>query len=163
MKNFTYQVRILEYENQEELPAADRELLKAAKQAISQAYAPYSAYQVGAAVLLDNGLIITGNNQENAAYPSGLCAERGALFYASSQYPDVPVKAIAITARARDFRVESPVAPCGACRQVLAETESRFNNNIRLIMTGDNGKIHVAEGIGNLLPFMFQAEGLKKK
>jgi cytidine deaminase len=117
---------------------------------------------VGAAVLLDNGKIFTGNNQENVAYPSGICAERVALFYASSQYPDIPVKAIAISARARGFKINSPVTPCGSCRQVMAETENRFQQKMKLIMRGENGKINVVDGIKNLLPLMFRAEELKK-
>lgn len=151
-----------EYDHIDELNEADRLLLEAARQAIKSAYAPYSAYHVGAAVLLENGEIVTGNNQENVAYPSGICAERVALFYASSQYPDVSVKAIAISARAKGFRVNSPVTPCGSCRQVMAETENRFQKEMKLIMRGENGKINVVDGVKNILPLMFRAEELKK-
>jgi len=152
----------IEYDGPEELAEEDRQLLDKAREAIKSAYAPYSSYHVGAAVLLDNGKVFTGNNQENVAYPSGICAERVALFYASSQYPDVPVKAIAVSAKARGFKVHSPVTPCGSCRQVMAESEDRFRNKLKLIMRGENGKINVVHGIDNLLPLMFRAEELRR-
>ena len=162
MKKINLNISFREYDSIEELNAEDRSLLEHARSAIKSAYAPYSAYHVGAAVLLDNGKIFTGNNQENVAYPSGICAERVALFYASSQYPDIPVKAIAVSARARGFKINSPVTPCGSCRQVMAETENRFQQKMKLIMRGENGKINVVNGIKNLLPLMFRAEELKK-
>jgi cytidine deaminase len=162
MKKIDIAVTYFEYEGLEELEEEDRTLLERAREAINAAYAPYSAYHVGAAVLLENGKVFTGNNQENVAYPSGICAERVALFYASSQYADVPVKAIAVSARAKGFTVHSPVTPCGSCRQVMAESENRFNNKLKLIMRGDNGKINVIHGVSNLLPLMFRAEELKR-
>ena len=162
MKKTDITISYIEFESIEELSNEDRLLLKHSQNAIASAYAPYSTYHVGAAVLLENGEIITGSNQENAAYPSGLCAERVALFYASSQYPDVPVKSIAISARARDFKIHSPVTPCGSCRQVMAETENRFGNSLRLIMRGGNGNIIIIDGVKNILPLMFQANELKK-
>lgn len=163
MKEINLNITYKEYESIEELNSEDRSLLECARKAIKSAYAPYSTYHVGAAVLLDNGKIISGNNQENVAYPSGICAERVALFYASSQYPDVPVKSIAISAKAKGFNVNEPVTPCGSCRQVMAETETRFQNNLRLIMRGENGKINIIEGVKNVLPLMFHAEELKKQ
>jgi cytidine deaminase len=150
------------YNSADELSETDRHLLKKAGEAINGSYAPYSAFQVGAAVLLENGEIILGSNQENVAYPSGLCAERVALFYASARYSDIPVKAIAITARSVDFEIEEPVTPCGSCRQVMAETENRFGNHIRVIMQGQSGQIFTVTGINNMLPLMFHAEKLKK-
>lgn len=150
------------FESIDELKPEDKKLLMAAKDAIPHAYAPYSAFKVGAAVLLENGEIITGTNQENVSYPTGLCAERVALFYASSEYPDIPVKTIAITALAGDFSIEYPVTPCGSCRQVMAETENRSGERMRIIMQGDSGHIYEVEGIENLLPLMFHAEKLKK-
>jgi cytidine deaminase len=163
MKKINIAVSYLEYDGLDELIEEDRQLLEKARGAIKSAYAPYSAYHVGAAVLLENGKVFTGNNQENVAYPSGTCAERVALFYASSQYPDVPVKAIAISAKAKGFTVHSPVTPCGSCRQVMAESEGRFKNKLKLIMRGENGKINVVSGVGNLLPLMFKADELKRK
>ncbi len=162
MKDINLSVRYTEYSNPEELPAEDRSLLALAKESIDHAYAPYSHYQVGAAVKLENGKTFTGSNQENVAFPSGLCAERVALFYASSQFPDVPVKALAITAHASGFNINEPVTPCGACRQVIAETEHRMNNSIRIILKGETDKVYVIDGITNLLPLMFHANELKK-
>ena len=162
MKKIDLKISYIEYDDAEGLIAEDRSLLKHAEKAINTAYAPYSAYYVGAAVLLENGEVITGSNQENVAYPSGLCAERVALFYASSRYPDIPVKAIAICAKAKDFKINSPVTPCGSCRQVMAETENRFGKELKLIMKGENGKIQVIEGVKNILPLMFYADELKK-
>jgi cytidine deaminase len=133
-----------------------------AEKALSSAYAPYSEFRVGATVLLDNGEMINGSNQENAAYPSGLCAERVALFHAKSKYPDSVIEAIAITAKSDHFDINHPVAPCGACRQVIAEVESRQNKEIRIIMKGAKGATHVVNGIRNLLPLMFKEENLKR-
>ena len=155
-------INIEQYTQPDELTQEDQNLLLEAKNATENSYAPYSEFHVGAAVLLENGKIIKGSNQENSAYPSGLCAERVALFYANSQYPDVAVKAIAITAKADHFIIESPIAPCGACRQVMAETEHRQKHKIRIIMQGTNGPVIATKGIENLLPLVFQEEKLKK-
>ncbi len=152
-----------EYENISELQETDQELLKKAVVASDKAYAPYSNYNVGAAILLGNGKIITGNNQENVAYSSGLCAERVAIYYASSQYPDEEILAIAIAAKAKNFSIEPPVAPCGACRQVLAEYETRQKKNIRLLLMSETGKIQIIKSIEDVLPIMFHAEELKKR
>ena len=162
MKIRKIRINVEEYSGNEPLPESDRKLLTAARQTIHTSYAPYSGFHVGAAVYLGNGEIITGSNQENAAYPSGLCAERVALFYANSKYPGVDVEAIAITAGADSFPVDYPVAPCGACRQVLAEIETRQKKKIRIIMHGQNGLTQVVNGIENLLPLMFNEEKLKR-
>ncbi|MCB2219969.1 MAG: cytidine deaminase [Bacteroidetes bacterium] len=162
MKKAEIVIKYFKYNSIDELSETDRQLLVKAREAINGSYAPYSAFQVGAAVLLKNGEVILGSNQENVAYPSGLCAERVALFYASARYSDVPVEAIAITARSTDFEIEEPVTPCGSCRQVMAETENRFGNDIRVIMQGYSGQIYMVTGINNMLPLMFHAEKLKK-
>ncbi|NOX86132.1 MAG: cytidine deaminase [Chlorobi bacterium] len=162
MKIRKIQINVEEFSGGEPLPDPDKKLLAAAQQTISTSYAPYSGFHVGAAVYLANGQIITGSNQENAAYPSGLCAERVALFYANSRYPGIEVEAIAISARADNFAVDYPVAPCGACRQVLAEIEMRQKKKIRIIMHGQNGFTQVVNGIENLLPLMFSEEKLKR-
>jgi len=154
-------LQVEEYTSADELSSPDRELLERAILAKSSAYAPYSRFEVGAAVRLSNGMIFTGNNQENVAYPSGLCAERVALFHAQAEYPEVPVEAIAITASADDFQLNEPVSPCGSCRQVMAEYENRHRNRIRVIM-GGNGYLRAVNGVDNLLPFMFMPEGLKR-
>ena len=161
MNKIDFTISYQEYASMDELNPEDRALLGHSRKAIKSAYAPYSTYHVGAAVLLENGEIVTGNNQENVAYPSGICAERVALFYASSQFPEVSIKAIAISAKAKHFNVKSPVTPCGSCRQVMAETENRFHNEMRLIMHGENGTIIIVEGVKNILPLMFTAEELK--
>jgi cytidine deaminase len=137
--------------SEKELSSSDRELLSCAKKSAINAYAPYSKFKVGSAVLLENGKIISGNNQENAAYPSGLCAERVALFFASSQYPKEKIKALAITN-----------VPCGACRQTILEYESKQKSLTRIIMLKEKSKILISEGISNLLPLSFGNKELKK-
>ena len=154
---------IYEFDSIEELSEEDRALLEHAREAAVLAYAPYSNFYVGAALLLKNDKILRGNNQENVAYPSGLCAERVAIFAAGAQYPDVPIKTIAITAKSKFFEVNEPVSPCGACRQVMAEYENRYGSDIRLILQGETGKIHIAESVKTLLPMMFNTEKLKKR
>lgn len=147
------------YENEKQTPAEDLKLFKEAERAMHDAYAPYSEFKVGAAVLLENGKIITGNNQENAAYPSGLCAERVAIYYASAQNPGVPVKAIAVIC---NTDTTQPVTPCGACRQAIAEYEQLFNKKIRLVFGTPGKKIYAANSIETFLPFMFSKKYLKK-
>lgn len=162
MQRVKLSIDYLEYDNINEMEADDRELLLAAEEMISTAYAPYSQYYVGAAVRLGNGRIITGNNQENVAYPSGTCAERVAMFYAASQYPDEELTAIAITAKAGNFIIKAPVAPCGACRQVMAEYQTKQGKPIKIILKGEEGKIQVISSVDDILPFMFHADELKK-
>ncbi len=157
----TTEIRIVvqEFENIEELPVADRNLLLEARRITSQAYAPYSGFHVGAAILLNNGEMISGNNQENSAYPSGLCAERVTLFYANANYPNSAVKTIAISASKNGDLVKEPVKPCGGCRQALAEAEVRFQNPIRIILDGKD-KILVLNGVESLLPLSFSKKSL---
>lgn len=156
--NYTYEV----FETANALNKADLDLLTAAKSSLLNAYAPYSGFNVGAAVLLEGGTIVTGNNQENAAYPSGLCAERVAIFYASSQYPTKKVIAIAISATSKYQTVNIPVPPCGACRQALAEYEIKFETPIRLIMSGQSGEVFISPSVSNLLPLLFSSKNLGK-
>ena len=139
-----------------ELPEKLDQLVEAAKKAALCAYAPYSHFQVGAAVLLENELIITGSNQENAAYPSGLCAERVALFSAGHQYPDVAIKALAIVALHKGAWVEQ-ITPCGACRQVLLESEKRQQKPFEVLLCG-SATIYVAPSAASLLPFAFDSD-----
>ncbi len=162
MKKKEIIIKYDEYEKDDLLTSEDLELLNEARNALKGSYAPYSNFHVGAAVLLDNGKIIRGSNQENAAFPSGLCAERVALFHAKSEFPDAEVKSLAITASADHFNNNEPVTPCGSCRQVIAETEKRQSNRIRIIMKGDSGIIRILNGIEGLLPMMFHEELLKK-
>jgi cytidine deaminase len=159
MKTTEIRIVVHEFENIGELPENDQLLLQEARRITSMAYAPYSGFHVGAAVLLANGMIITGNNQENSAYPSGLCAERVALFYANANYPDSEVKAIAISAAKNGGLVNEPVKPCGSCRQALAETEVRFETSIRILLDGQDS-ILVLNGVESLLPLSFSKKAL---
>lgn len=134
-------------------------LVNKAKEQVDKAYAPYSNFKVGASVLLDNGALFVGSNQENAAYPSGLCAERVALFYANAQFPDVPVRAIAIAAYNGNAYVSNPITPCGSCRQVILESENRFGNKISIYMYGTECIYHI-ENAGQLLPLKFEKKNL---
>lgn len=161
MKKIQLNISYTEFESADELSASDRDLLKQAGLVLENAYAPYSGYKVGAAVELENGEIITGNNQENVAFPSGICAERVAIFSASSKYPGVRIKSIAICSSAKDFKVNSPVLPCGSCRQVMAEYENNQDSKIRIILSGETGKVFLVDGIENLLPLRFKADQLK--
>lgn len=144
-----------EYDDVSELSLSDQELLSNAKEALKDAYAPYSKFQVGCALRLQNGEIVTGNNQENAAYPSGLCAERVAIFYAGAKFPGVPIEAMAITARSDNFEVNQPVSSCGACLQSMNEYEMKYQIPMRIILQGETGKIRIAVGLQNFLPFRF--------
>lgn len=137
-----------------ELNAADRQLMESAIEAADTAYAPYSNFHVGAALRLADGTIVKGSNQENIAYPSGLCAERTALFSASAQHPGVAVEALAIVGRNPEGMLTA-ASPCGACRQVMAEQEGRQENKLRVLCYYSNDKILVFEGVESLLPFIF--------
>ena len=145
----------------DELTVADRQLIDAAKAATQRSYAPYSHFHVGAAALLADGTVITGTNQENAAYPSGLCAERTTLFYAGSAHPDKPVVALAIAAYTDGAFTSTPIAPCGACRQVLLETEQRHHQSIRTLLYGTEGIYLIEGGTRELLPLTFDASFLE--
>lgn len=154
MKTFTLETEVTVYAYHE-LDAKELTLADAALEATRRSYAPYSQFHVGAAVLLEDGNIVTGTNQENVAYPSGLCAERTAIFYANSQHPDVAVKALAIAASdAQGNATSSPISPCGACRQVLVETEKRFGRPMRILLCGAE-EVYVAESAASLLPLSF--------
>lgn len=138
-----------------ELTPEEQHLIQLAIEATDRSYAPYSKFCVGAAVKLDNGIELSGSNQENAAYPSGLCAERTALFYAGAQYPDVPVRMLAIAARGTDGELtEEPTGPCGGCRQVIIESETRAGKPIRILLYGKK-HVYVIDGIRPLMPLTF--------
>ncbi len=159
MKRIEITTSFIEVDDLSELTLEDQELIKEARQACLKAYSPYSGFSVGAAAQLENGKIITGNNQENAAYPSGLCAERTAIFWANSQYPETPVTTIAISAMKDNELVENPISPCGSCRQVMLETEFRYQMPLRVIMDSKN-KIIVSKNTSGLLPFNFTKNDL---
>ena len=150
-----------EYSSVDELPQNDANLLNAAIEALNGSYAPYSNFNVGAAVLLDNGVIVKGANQENIAYPSGLCAERTALFSAHANYPDNKVVSIALTSSQNGLLLATPPFPCGACRQVMAQTQTRNGSPLRIIIGGSD-KILVFNSVESLLPFIFASEEVGK-
>ena len=145
----------------EELSAQDREVVEAARKATANSYAVYSGFNVGAAVRLAGGTIVAGTTQENAAYPSGLCAERTTLFWANSQYPDKAVETLAIAARTAQGELAHPITPCGACRQVMLETEKRFSTPIRIILYGTEECYIIEDGVKALLPLSFDSDFLK--
>ena len=144
----------------DELMSEDKEVVDAARAATANSYAVYSKFNVGAAVRLEGGVIVKGSNQENAAYPSGLCAERTTLFWANSQYPDRAVLTLAIAARTENGELAMPIPPCGACRQVILETEKRYNRTIRIILYGTRECYVVEDVIKALLPLTFDASFL---
>ncbi|MDG1811605.1 MAG: cytidine deaminase [Polaribacter sp.] len=138
-----------------ELPSEVQILMQRAVEAREKAYAPYSRFKVGAALLLENGQVILGNNQENAAYPSGMCAERVAIWKAGSEFPGVKVKQLAITASSSNTKVDQPVGPCGACRQTLSEYEINQKESIEIYFMGEVGQIVKTASLLSLLPFSF--------
>jgi len=161
MKKVEIKLDVYEYESSAELPADEQNLIELAKKAVETAYAPYSKFNVGTAVLLDNGEIVIGTNQENAAYPSGLCSERVAIFYANSKFPNNAVVKLAVTANTGGDFLEIPVPPCGACRQVLMEAETRFAKPIKMILAGKK-IVRVLENAKSLLPLNFDEKYLEK-
>lgn len=145
------------YNNISDLSKEEQELIKVAIEARKKAYAPYSKFNVGAAILLDNKKIVSGNNQENAAYPSGMCAERVAIWKASSENTNMIIKKIAISAASLEYTVNKPVGPCGACRQVIHEYEFNQKEPIEIIFMGETGQIIKVESLDSLLPFSFDS------
>lgn len=159
MKEMVLQTKVVVCAYDELMPE-DKEVVDAARAATANSYAVYSKFNVGAAVRLEGGVIVQGSNQENAAYPSGLCAERTTLFWANSQYPDRAVLTLAIAARTENGELAMPIPPCGACRQVILETEKRYNRTIRIILYGTRECYVVEDGIKALLPLTFDASFL---
>ena len=154
MKEREILIKFREFEP-EELYPADKNLVDIAVQSAENAYAPYSHFRVGAAVLLSDGTVVRGNNQENAAYPSGLCAERVALFYANANYPEAAVKAVAVVVINPEGQVlKQSISPCGSCRQVMAETEMRFKTPIRILLASSHSVL-VFDSVEDLLPLSF--------
>ncbi|MFI5222186.1 MAG: cytidine deaminase [Bacteroidia bacterium] len=153
---------VKKFTESKELNEEDSTLIKLAKEAVHSSYAPYSKFHVGCAVLMENGKIVLGSNQENRAYPSGLCAERVAIFQAGALYPDVPISALAVTAKAENYPVDKPVVCCGACLQSISEYELKFNKPVKIILQGESGELWIAEGVKTFLPFLFKADELKK-
>ena len=148
------------YEDINELSDEDKNLMKVAVEATKTAYAPYSGFNVGAALLMEDGSIIIGNNQENAAYPSGMCAERVAIWKAGSSFPNKKVKKIAITAVSSNKQLDKPVGPCGACRQTLLEYEINQKEDVEVFFMGEIGNVVKTSSIASLLPFSFDSSYL---
>lgn len=156
MTNKEVKIAYKEYESVSELEAVDQALVQAAKEAMGNAYAPYSRFNVGAAVMFEDGEIIKGANQENAAYPSGICAERTALFYAGAAHPEKAITKIAIAAGQNGTLVSEPVTPCGACRQVMAQYQTKGGKPMEIILIG-SAKIWKFRKVNDLLPFTFDS------
>ena len=152
----TLNIDYLEFSSPSELSAEDQELITAAHEARKGSYSPYSNFQVGAALRLANGLIVKGANQENAAYPSGLCAERTAMFWASANYPDVAFDSLAISAADHGVLCELPASPCGSCRQVMAEYEKKYGRPLKVILVGAK-RIRKFSKVEDLLPIIFDS------
>ena len=155
MREIHYSTLIREYDTLEELPEPDQQLLKVALDASFKAYAPYSHFYVGAAVLLDDGTIVLGNNQENAAFPSGICAERVALFYAGANFPNKKVITLCIVAKGDLMPASQLLSPCGSCRQVMLESENRQKQPIRVLLVNQDGRTMILDAVIQLLPFGF--------
>ena len=160
MKKIKIFSEITVYDELAELPEEAQKLMAQAIAIREMAYAPYSHFRVGAALLLENGVVVTGNNQENAAYPSGMCAERVAIWAAGSQYPDKKILKLAITARSENHLLNQPIPPCGACRQAIAEYEIKQDRNIEIYFMGEVGKIYKSDSLHDLLPLIFDSSNL---
>lgn len=160
MQEIKIETTLYVYNSVKELPEKVVSLMEHAVKARNNAYAPYSKFYVGAAILLDNGEIITGNNQENASYPSGLCAERTAIYYAGAKFPNAKIISMAITAASQIKKTHKPIPPCGACRQAIAEYEIKQNQPISIYFMGETGKIAKSNSLANLLPLVFDKTSL---
>lgn len=160
MKKQLLQIPYLEYESPGDLPEPECALLLSARQALSLSYSPYSKFRVGAAALLANGETVLGANYENASYPLCLCAERATIAAAVSRFPEIPITHLAVTVESASQVVNQPATPCGACRQVLAETEGRSGQPIRLILQGQEGSVLVFSSSRDLLPLAFDGSFL---
>ena len=155
MKEVKIETTLQVYDSISNLPEDVQQLMNSAIEARKHAYSPYSKFDVGAAILLDNGKVIKGTNQENSAYPSGLCAERVAIFYAGSQYPEATIHSMAISAKSLHSKITKAVPPCGACRQVLAEYEVKQNSLIEIYFMGESGKVVKSNSVKDILPLIF--------
>tara|TARA_B100000809_G_C14945947_1_gene462116 strand:- start:274 stop:756 length:483 start_codon:yes stop_codon:yes gene_type:complete len=160
MKKIEIAISITVFKDMSELSSEDKMLMDKAIEAREKAYAPYSKFKVGAALLLENNQIVLGNNQENAAYPSGMCAERVAIWKAGSDFPDVKIKKLVISASSLINKVNKPVGPCGACRQSLSEYEIKQKQPFEVLFMGEVGEIVKTESLLSLLPFSFDSSYL---
>lgn len=154
------EINYAELDSRNDLQPEDEKLLKLAEAARSRSYSPYSGFSVGASVLLDNGEVFTGSNQENSSFPAGICAERTAIFAARSNYPEVPVKTVCITASGSEYVKKNPVTPCGVCRQVFSEYEHKQEQPFRVILASEKGRLLIYDKAEYLLPFSFYSDHL---
>jgi cytidine deaminase len=159
MEKLTLSCSFERYASRDQLNEAIQLMLEASLEAMHRAYAPYSSFRVGAALFLENGVIVKGNNQENAAFPSGLCAERVAFYAAGANYPGVRIIAASVTASSSQYREGDPVTPCGGCRQCMLEYELKQHADIPLYMMSPSGEITVSPSIKQLLPLFFESNG----
>jgi cytidine deaminase len=160
MKEVKIETTLQVYTDIRELPKTIQNLMDAAIEARNNAYAPYSKFNVGAAILLDNEEVVMGNNQENACFPSGLCAERTAIYYAGAKYPKAKILRMAITASSQNQVTDNPIPPCGACRQSIAEYEIKQDQPIEIYFMGVKGKVVKSYSLANLLPLLFESSVL---
>lgn len=160
MKEVKIETTLQVYTDITELPKAIQNLMDSAIEARENAYAPYSKFNVGAAILLDNSIVVIGSNQENACFPSGLCAERTAIYYAGAKYPKAKILKMAITASSQNQVTDKPIPPCGACRQSIAEYEIKQNQPIEIYFMGAQGKVVKSHSLANLLPLLFESSVL---
>lgn len=160
MKKIILETNITVYDAIAELPQEYQELLSLAHKSVADAYAPYSNFKVGAGVLLKNGKLLGGSNQENASYPVCICAERVALSAAASLYPETPVLAIAVTAKSPRLKILQPISPCGTCRQFMSEVEDKHQQVLKVILQGESGPIYLIDSAKGLLPLSFDARYL---
>ena len=160
MKEVKIETVLEVYSSQQELPDDIQKLMQAAINARNNAYSPYSNFNVGAAILLDNNETIIGSNQENASYPSGLCAERTAIYYAGAKFPNSKMLKIAISASSQNQLTTQPIPPCGACRQAIAEYEIKQSLSIEIYFMGAEGKVVKSKSLANLLPLVFESSVL---
>ena len=160
MKEIQIETKLSVFESFEELSQSEKEFMNKAIEIRKKAYAPYSKFQVGAAIVLDNGVVLQGSNQENAAYPSGLCAERVVIFYAGANYPNNKIVKLFISATPSDRDSENPIPPCGSCRQSIAEYEIKQDLPIEIYFMGAKGAVYKSDSLKNLLPFMFDKSNL---
>ena len=160
MKEIQIETKLSVFESFEELSQSEKEFMNQAIEIRKNAYAPYSKFLVGAAIVLDNGVVLQGSNQENAAYPSGLCAERVVIFYAGANYPNNKIVKLFISATPSDRDSENPIPPCGSCRQSIAEYEIKQDLPIEIYFMGAKGAVYKSDSLKNLLPFMFDKSNL---
>lgn len=160
MKKITISAEYTVFDSLDELPKDVQNLMQQAISAREKSYSPYSNFKVGAAILLENQEIITGSNQENASYPAGLCAERTALFYAAAKYPKTKMLKLALSGKAEEVSTNSPIPPCGSCRQAISEYEVEQKTPIEIYFMGATGKVIKAESLSDLLPLSFKSSFL---